>query len=187
MSRAKRDGGTAKIGATATAIQEISCGLLAVPVFAEDLGDGGLLALKALDKVVGGALLAAAKAEKFEGKPEQQLLLPTLGRGKAERILLLGMGARGAAAVKWPSTGFEPLRAAAGVAARAATKARAKTLAVAVPVAKSEAAAAARAAVEGALLGFLGTPARRRVGRGGLLGARSGQPRPGRLHASSAR
>jgi leucyl aminopeptidase len=150
MAKRSRSG---KIG-TATAIQEIACGLLAIPVFAEDLTDGGLVALKALDKAVGGALLAAAKTERFEGKAEQQLLLPTLGRGKAERILLLGMGSRGAAAVKWPAAGFEPLRAAAGVAARAAIRARARTLAVAVPVARSEAAPAARAAVEGALLGL---------------------------------
>jgi leucyl aminopeptidase len=151
---AKRGGGTGKIGATATAIQEIACGLLAVPVFEEDLEDGGQLALKALDKAVGGALFTAASGEKFEGKPEQQLLLTTMGRAKAERILLLGMGSRGAAAVKWPASGFEPLRAAAGVAARIALKARARTMAVAVPVARSEAAEAARAAVEGALLGL---------------------------------
>lgn len=151
---AKRGGGTGKVGATATALQEIACGLLAVPVFAEDLEDGGQLALKALDKAVGGALLAATKGEKFEAKPEQQLLLTTMGRAKAERILLLGMGSRGAAAVKWPASGFEPLRAAAGTAARIAMKARARTMAVAVPVARSEAAEAARAAVEGALLGL---------------------------------
>jgi leucyl aminopeptidase len=150
---AKRSG-SGKIGTAATAIQEIACGLLAIPVFTEDLEDGGQVALKALDRAVGGALLAAARAEKFTGKPEQQLLLPTLGRGKAERILLLGMGSRGAAAVRWPAIGFEPLRTAAGVAARAALKARARTLAVAVPVARSEAAPAARAAVEGALMGL---------------------------------
>jgi leucyl aminopeptidase len=151
---AKRGGGAGRIGAAATAIQEIPCGLLALPVFVEDLEDGGQVALKALDRAVGGALLAAAKAEKFTGKPEQQLLLPTLGRGKAERILLLGMGARGAAAVKWPATGYEPLRVAAGVAARAALRTRARSLAVAVPVARSEAAPAARAAAEGAILGL---------------------------------
>jgi len=150
---AKRSG-RGKVAAAATAIQEISCGLLAIPVFTEDLEDGGQVALKALDRAIGGALLAAAKAEKFTGKPEQQLLLPTLGRGKAERILLLGMGSRGAAAVKWPAVGFEPLRVAAGVAARAALKARAGSLAVAVPVARREAAPAARAAIEGALLGL---------------------------------
>jgi leucyl aminopeptidase len=151
---AKRGKGPGGIGAAATTIQEITCGLLAVPVFTEDLADGGPLALKALDAVVGGALLAAARAERFQGKPEQQLLLPTLGRGKAERILLVGMGSRGAAAVAWPAAGFEPLRAAAGVAARAAAKARVRTLALAVPVAKAEAAEAARATVEGALLGL---------------------------------
>jgi leucyl aminopeptidase len=150
---AKRSG-SGTIGTASTAIQEIACGLLAIPVFTEDLEDGGPLALKALDRVVDGALLAAARAEEFEAKPEQQLLLPTLGRGKAERILLLGMGGRGAAAVKWPASGFEPLRAAAGVAARAATRARARSLAIAVPVAKSEVAEAARAAIEGALLGL---------------------------------
>ncbi len=150
-TRPRRGGG---IGTAATAIQEIECGLLAIPVFQEDLDDGGQVALLALDRTLGGALFAAVASEKFEGKPEQQLLLPTLGRGKAERILLLGMGSRGAAAVRWPATGFEPLRTAAGVAARAAAKVRARTLAVAVPVAKSEIAPAARAAVEGALLGL---------------------------------
>jgi leucyl aminopeptidase len=149
--RSTRSGG---IGTAATGIQEIACGLLAIPVFVEDLVDGGQVALAALDRTLGGALFAAVKSEKFEGKPEQQLLLPTLGRGKAERILLLGMGPRGAAALKWPAAGFEPLRAAAGVAARSAAKARAKTLAVAIPVAESEVAPAARAAVEGALLGL---------------------------------
>ena len=150
-TRPRRGGG---IGTAATAIQEIECGLLAIPVFQEDLDDGGQVALLALDRTLGGALFAAVASEKFEGKSEQQLLLPTLGRGKAERILLLGMGSRGAAAVRWPATGFEPLRTAAGVAARAAAKVRARTLAVAVPVAKSEIAPAARAAVEGALLGL---------------------------------
>jgi leucyl aminopeptidase len=149
--RSTRSGG---IGTAATGIQEIACGLLAIPVFVEDLVDGGQVALAALDRTLGGALFAAVKSEKFEGKPEQQLLLPTLGRGKAERILLLGMGPRGAAALKWPAAGFEPLRAAAGVAARSAAKARAKTLPVAIPVAESEVAPAARAAVEGALLGL---------------------------------
>ncbi|HSM91762.1 MAG TPA: leucyl aminopeptidase [Anaeromyxobacteraceae bacterium] len=150
MARAKRG----EVGTAATGIQEIACGLLAIPVFPEDFEDGGQLALAALDRTLGGALFAAVKAERFEAKPEQQLLLPTLGRGKAERILLLGMGARGAAALRWPACGFEPLRAAAGVAARAAVKARARTLAFAVPVAKGEIAPAARAAVEGALLGL---------------------------------
>jgi leucyl aminopeptidase len=151
---AKRGGGPGRIGAEATAIQEIACGLLAIPVFTEDLEDGGQVALRALDRALGGALLAAARSERFQGKPEQQLLLPTLGRGKAERILLLGMGSRGAAAVRWPATGFEALRAAAGVAARAATRARVRSMAVAIPVAKGDAAPAARAAVEGALLGL---------------------------------
>jgi leucyl aminopeptidase len=149
--RRGRDG--AKAGGT-MGIQEIACGLLALPVFEEDLRDGGPLALKELDAALDGALLGAAKAEHFKAEAEQQLLLPTLGRGKAERVLLLGMGKRGAAAVRWPAEGFEPLRVAAGVAARAAIRARVRSLTVAVPVTLAEAGPAARAAVEGAHLGF---------------------------------
>ena len=64
---------------------------------------------------------------------------------------LLGLGPR-ARSEAWTRSGFEPLRVAAGTAARAAAKAGASSLAIAFPAALDQA-ASARAAVEGALLG----------------------------------
>ena len=46
----------------------------------------------ALDKALGGALLEHVKAVEFEGKLDQSLDLPTLGRLKAKKLVLLGLG-----------------------------------------------------------------------------------------------
>ncbi len=46
----------------------------------------------ALDKALGGALLEHVKAVEFEGKLDQSLELPTLGRLKAKKLVLLGLG-----------------------------------------------------------------------------------------------
>ena len=137
---------------TGAAPLEVEAALLALPVNEEDLRGAPAGLLRALDGSLGGHLLAAARAERFEGKPEQTLLLPTLGRGRAGRVLLLGMGRRDGARPSAP--GHERLRLAAGQAARAAAKAGAGALAIALPDVPDRAlAAAARAAVEGALLG----------------------------------
>jgi leucyl aminopeptidase len=48
--------------------------------------------LQALDKALGGGLLDHAKAVEFEGKAEQVLDIPTLGRLKARRLLVIGAG-----------------------------------------------------------------------------------------------
>ncbi len=128
--------------------QALAAGTLALPVFEEEVADRGG-PLRAIDVVLGGGLRALAGAERFTGKAGQQLLVPTLGRGRAATVLLLGLGpsAAGAGAAE----GFEPLRLAAGKAARAAGEGR---LVVAVPaVATRDLPAAARAVVEGALLG----------------------------------
>jgi leucyl aminopeptidase len=148
---ARKDGFS--VEATGAAPSRVEADALAVPVFEEDLkgGDG---ALRALDAQLEGALLAAARAERFEGKPGQELQLPTLGRAPAGRIHLVGLGARDRALHRMRAAGFEPLRAAAGLAARSASKAGARSLAVALPDgAGGDLAAAARAAAEGALLG----------------------------------
>jgi leucyl aminopeptidase len=107
--------------------------------------------VKALDRLLGGALASAIRAERFEGKAGQELAIATLGRASAARVWLLGMGPRAKAGALAPA--FEPLRAAAGKAARAAVKAGARTLAVAIPAGADDAGAAARAAAEGAALG----------------------------------
>ncbi|HUL59582.1 MAG TPA: leucyl aminopeptidase [Anaeromyxobacteraceae bacterium] len=126
---------------------EVEADVLALPVFEEELRGAGRV--RDLDARLDGHLLAAAKTDAFTGKPGQQLLLTTLGRARAARVVLLGLGPR-ARAEAWPAQGFEPLRMAAGRGARALRAAA--TLAVALPAVDGTA-AAARAAVEGALLG----------------------------------
>jgi leucyl aminopeptidase len=49
-------------------------------------------AIVAADKAFGGALLEHVKAVEFEGKLDQVLELPTLGRMKAKKLVLLGVG-----------------------------------------------------------------------------------------------
>jgi leucyl aminopeptidase len=49
----------------------------------------------AADKLFGGALLEHVKVAEFEGKFEQSLDLPTLGRLKARRLILVGIGGQG--------------------------------------------------------------------------------------------
>jgi leucyl aminopeptidase len=48
--------------------------------------------VQALDEAFDGALLEHAKTAEFEGKPDQVLDLATLGRAKARRLLLIGVG-----------------------------------------------------------------------------------------------
>lgn len=133
---------------------ELEAGLLALPVLEDELRGGGSGWVKDLDGRLDGALLAAARAERFEGKAGQELLLPTLGRAPAARVLLLGLGARAKVAEGLAGAGYEPLRVAAGKAARAAVKAGGGALAVAAPQLDGlDGAAASRALVEGALLG----------------------------------
>src|SRR5512134_2623546 len=141
------------VDATGAAPLAVAADALALPVFEEDLR-GGHGPLRALDAQLGGALLAAARAERFEGKPREELQLPTLGRATCARVLLLGLGKRDGALAGLRREGYEPLRMAAGQAARTAAKAGARSLAVALPDGTSgEVPAAARAAAEGALLG----------------------------------
>jgi leucyl aminopeptidase len=139
--------------ATGAAPLGIAADALALPVFEEDVGGRGAGLVRELDGRLGGALLAAARAERFDGKAGKELWLPTLGRLPAARLVLLGLGPRAKAAEALSRTGFEPLRMAAGRAARGAAKAGARALAIAVPAGAGEVAAAARAAAEGALLG----------------------------------
>src|SRR5690242_18955116 len=143
---ARKDG--IAIDATGTPALEVEADALALPVF-EDEVRGAAGPVKALDRLLGGALAAAIRAERFEGKAGQELSIATLGRAPAARVHLLGLGDR----AKPLAPAFEPLRAAAGKATRAAVKAGARTVAVALPTGVEEVAAAARAAAEGAAIG----------------------------------
>jgi leucyl aminopeptidase len=142
------------IEVTGAPVHEVETGTLAVAVLEDELRGGGSGAVQALDALLDGALLAAAKAERFEGKAGQELSVQTLGRAPAARVLLLGLGARADLAEGLVRAGHEPLRVVAGRAARAAQKAGGGVLAVALPALDGlDAAPAARAVVEGALLG----------------------------------
>jgi leucyl aminopeptidase len=148
---ARKDGFA--VDATGAAPPAVAADALALPVFEEELR-AARGPLRELDARLGGALLAAARAERFEGKPRQELQLPTLGRAACARVLLLGLGPRDGALARLRRDGWEPLRMAAGQAARSAAKAGARSLAVALPDgAAADLPAAARAAAEGALLG----------------------------------
>ncbi len=146
---------TGGIAVTVTGAEplELEAELLALPVFEEELAGRGAGRVAALDRRLVGHLRAAARAERFQGKAGEQLLLTTMGRLKAAKVLLLGLGPR-AKAVGWLAAGAEPLRVAAGKAAR---QTRGGALAVALPglseLLGADPAALARAAVEGALLG----------------------------------
>ncbi len=142
-----------KVEITAAAPHELPAALLALPVFEEDLADGPRGLVAEIDRRLGGHLAAAARGEDFTARPDSSLILHTLGRLPAERVVLLGLGKRPQALRSLGATGFEPLRMAAGTAGRAARKAGGGRMAVALPRASGAATAAARAAVEGTLLG----------------------------------
>ena len=138
--------------ATGAAPLRIDADALAVTVHEEDVGRASSAVVRALDDRLGGALAGAIRAERFEGKAGQELRLATLGRIPAATLVLAGVGPRGDGEVL-ARAGNEPLRSAAGRAARTVTKAGARSLAVTVPEGTRDVAQAARAAAEGALLG----------------------------------
>jgi leucyl aminopeptidase len=152
MARTQHDGIAVKI--TGAGALDVAADLAVLPVFEGELAGRAPPLLAALDAALDGHVGALAKAERFEGKVDQQLSVPTLGRVAARRVLLLGMGPRAKANGAWERDGFEALRVAAGKAARAATAAGASAVVFALPeLANGAAAGAARAAVEGVLLG----------------------------------
>src|SRR5689334_12715612 len=141
----------ARVELTGTSAVEVEAGLLAVPVFEEDLGSSLRGLLGELDAQLGGHLASTAKEERFGGKAGEQLVLSTLGRLGATRLALAGLGRR-ADLPELARGGHEALRMAAGKVARAAQQAGVVDLALALGDGLDDP-AAARAAVEGALLG----------------------------------
>ncbi|HVY29912.1 MAG TPA: leucyl aminopeptidase [Polyangiaceae bacterium] len=63
---------------------------LIVGVFANQVADSD--ALLGLEDALGGGLLSHLKASEFEGKLEQQIDVPTFGRVKSRRLLVVGLG-----------------------------------------------------------------------------------------------
>ncbi|MCE9668170.1 leucyl aminopeptidase [Myxococcus stipitatus] len=119
--------------------------LLVIPLFEGELGDGGPATLAAADSALDGRLRGAATQEGFKAKADQALVMHTLGRVAAERVLLLGLGSRAR---------FTPevLRLAAGRAAKTAQRLKVSSVAVALPATDS-APDAVRAIAEGLELG----------------------------------
>lgn len=83
-------------------------------------------ALDAVDHALGGGLGALMQAEEFTAKRDQTLILPTLGKIPAKKVIVLGLGPK-----ESPADG--EARAFAARAARAANSEHATRLAIAVP------------------------------------------------------
>ncbi len=141
-----------KVEVTGSAALEVDCSLLAIPLFEEEVRQAAKGLTGEIDRKLGGHLTAAVRDEQFEGRPDEALALSTLGRIRADRLLLVGLGRHDGAETRLPLTGFEALRLAAGRAARVADKLPSARLAVVAPRLAGQAAAEARAIVEGALL-----------------------------------
>jgi leucyl aminopeptidase len=97
---------------------------LIVGVFAGAVADSD--ALLALEDALGGGLLSHLKASEFDGKLEQLADVPTFGRVKARRLLIVGLG---------PKADIDAarVRAAFAAAVRSAQSSSAKSLALALP------------------------------------------------------
>ncbi|MGA9519838.1 MAG: leucyl aminopeptidase [Myxococcaceae bacterium] len=121
--------------------------LLVIPLFDGDLADkkNRPESLAEVDGALEGLLLKAAAQEGFSGKAEQTWTLHTHGRIKADRVMLLGLGAR----AKFDS---EVLRLACGRAVKAAQRTKIAELTFALPVTR-DFDQCVKAAVEGCVLG----------------------------------
>ena len=82
--------------------------------------------LDGFDRALGGALGRLLKKEEFKGKKDQQLSLSTLGRVKADRLILVGLG-------DVAKLGPGDIRTFAAKAARAANADKAKRLVLGLP------------------------------------------------------
>jgi len=122
---------------------------LAVPVFKDEKLDEGFL--RDLDAATGGLIKSLIESEELKGKEGETtyLLLPEGGAGlKARRLLLVGVGERGAA------HGLPQVSQMAGSAVRALRARNVKSVGVVLRTDAGEAGRAASAAVEGAVMGL---------------------------------
>ncbi len=141
-----------------TPITEVKTALLGVPVLSSELGTGARRRLprrlRALDRAAGGALASAVASGDFKGQAGQTTLLypaPPGGSGRggvrAERIVLIGMGAEDEADA-------ETVRRAAASAANVCRQKKLQDFALLAPaIRKLPAPRRASAIVEGAVLG----------------------------------
>src|SRR5690606_40347317 len=82
--------------------------------------------LDGFDRALGGALGRLIKKEDFKGKKDQQISLSTLGRVKADRLIVVGLGDLG-------KLSAGDVRTFAAKAARAANSDKAKRLVLGIP------------------------------------------------------
>jgi leucyl aminopeptidase len=113
---------------------------LIVGVFAGAVADSDTLL--ALEDALGGGLLSHLKASEFDGKLEQQVDVPTFGRVKARRLLIVGLGSKA-------DVDAARVRASLASAVRAAQSSTTKSIALALP----EPLPSLRAVGEGIVLG----------------------------------
>lgn len=105
---------------------DLDTGLLVVGVPGGGAKPALPTSLKALDDALDGALTKLVAKEEFTGKRDQMVALGTLGRVKANKVVLLGLGDR-------RSVGSPEVRVFAAKAARCATAEKERTLAVVLP------------------------------------------------------
>lgn len=131
---------------TATSPIEAKVGLVALPLFEDDIGKKGKHPLlDAADAALDGNLRSVLKAERFEGKANQKLVLPTFGKLAAPYMVLLGLGKRS-------SYNHEIFRMAAGTVAKEARRVQSAKIALALPD-EVDVPEAVRAGTEGLRLG----------------------------------
>ena len=98
--------------------------VLLVGVFAGALADSETLL--GLEEALGGGLLSHLKSSDFDGKLDQLIDMPTFGRVKSRRLLVVGLGVQA-------EVDSARVRSALAAAVRAAQSATTKTLALALP------------------------------------------------------
>jgi leucyl aminopeptidase len=103
---------------------DIGADALIVGVFAGAVADSD--ALLALEDALGGGLLSHLKASEFDGKLEQLVDVPTFGRVKARRLLIVGLGPKA-------DVDAARVRATLASAVRSAQSSTTKSLAVVLP------------------------------------------------------
>ena len=103
---------------------DIGADALIVGVFAGAVADSD--ALLGLEDALGGGLLSHLKASEFDGKLEQQVDVPTFGRVKARRLLIVGLGPKA-------DVDAARVRAALAAAVRSAQSSTTKSLAIVLP------------------------------------------------------
>jgi leucyl aminopeptidase len=125
----------------AGALPDLSCDLLAIPVPKKSLKESE--AFIAIDQRLEGLLGRIADEERFQGKPQQTLVVHTLGKIAPQRVVLIGIGDGDTAA---------DLRHAAAKVARVARGSGVKKLAFALP-SRARDERATQFVAEGVLLG----------------------------------